>query len=838
MSDLLERLSTDVGGRYVIEGELGRGGMATVYLARDLMDEKRVAIKVLDPELAAAVGGERFRREIEIARRLQHPNILGIHEHGEAAGSLYYVMPYVQGESLRARLDREKQLPVEEAVRYACEVADALAYAHAQGVVHRDIKPENVLLENGHAVVADFGIARAASAADTTTLTKTGVAIGTPQYMSPEQIFGEKDIDGRTDEYALGCMLHEMLAGQPPFVGPHAQSLMAQHALDEPPLVTRFRPSTPTHVEDALLTALAKTRADRFPTLGEFAAALRKPGTHTSMMRATRTRAVPAPAPRAPVWKRAIPLAAAMLLGTAATAGAYFFWVKPNVTQHSAEEAAAARKIAVLYFGAGDPSLASLADGLTETLIQRLRDVSALDVRSSAAVAPYRDSRLATDSLGRLLGVSRVVRGKVREDGDRLRVDVSFIDAESGAELEGVSIAQPRGDVLAMRAALADSVEALLRRRVGSDVRLREQRASTSSVEAWTVLQRAERVRKDADSIYAAGDPARAGTLLASSDSLAAQAAALDDAWSTPHTLRAGNAIRRAEWLGIREPQAAASWLDSAVMHADAALALDPRDADARERRGTARFITTRLGVLQDTIVVSRLLGQAEADLDTATQISPTQASAYNVLSRLKYASGEVQEAGALARRALETDAYLASAGAIQYRIFVTAYDVASFPEARTACAQGARRFPADPKFVECALLLLIAPDSRATPDSAWRLLGEYERRVPKPEWEYYRRYAQVFIAGALGRSGLRDSAEAVLVRSRADASIDPRAELAGMEALVRGHIGDQEGAIRLLQRYIADHPEHRKGFTGTRNWWWEPLRADPRFKAIARLTR
>ena len=837
MSDLLERLSTDVGGRYVIEGELGRGGMATVYLARDLMDEKRVAIKVLDPELAAAVGGERFRREIEIARRLQHPTILGIYEHGEAAGSLYYVMPYVEGESLRALMDREKQLPVLDAVRYACELADALAYAHAEGVVHRDIKPENVLLQDGHAIVADFGIARA-TGSDAAALTKTGVAIGTPHYMSPEQIFGEKHLDGRADQYALACMLYEMLAGQPPFVGPTAQAIMTAHAVDDVPLVSKLRPSTPTHIEDALLTALAKTRGDRFPTLADFATALRQPGSHTSMMRATRTRAVPAPAPRAPVWKRAIPLAAAMLLGTAATAGAYYFWVKPNVTQHSAEEAAAARKIAVLYFGAGDPSLASLADGLTETLIQRLRDVPVLDVRSSAAVAPYRDSRLATDSLGRLLGVSRVVRGKLREDGDRLRVDVSFIDAESGAELEGVSIAQPRGDVLAMRAALADSVEALLRRRVGSDVRLKEQRASTASVEAWTLLQRAERARKDADSIYTAGDPARAGTLLGASDSLAVQAATLDDRWSTPHTLRAGNAIRRAEWLGIREPRGAAAWLDSAVVHADAALALDPRDADARERRGTARFMTTRLGVVEDTVVVAGLLDRAEADLDTATQISPTQASAYNVLSRLKYASGEVQEAGALARRALETDAYLANAAAIQYRIFVTAYDLGSFPEARSACAQGGRRFPSDPKFVECALLLLIATDSKATPDSAWRLLAAYQQRVPKQEWEFSRRYAELLIAGALGRAGLRDSADAVLVRNRADASIDPRAELAGFEALVRGHIGDQEGAIRLLQRYIADHPEHRKGFTGTRNWWWEPLRADPRFKAIARLTR
>ena len=836
MSDLLERLATDVGGRFVIEGELGRGGMATVYLARDLRDERRVAIKVLDPELAAAVGGERFRREIDIAQRLQHPNILGIFSHGEAAGSLYYVMPYVRGESLRALMDREKQLPVVDAVRYACEVADALAYAHAQGVVHRDIKPENILLEDGRAIVADFGIARAAGA-DGAALTKTGVAIGTPQYMSPEQIFGEKHLDGRADQYALACVLYEMLAGQPPYVGPTAQAIMTAHAVDDVPFVTRLRPSTPTHVEDVLLDALSKTPGDRFKSLTDFAAALRQPGSYTSTMRATRARATLVAKP-APVWRRAVPIAAALLLGLAATAGAWYRWGQPRGGLASAEEAAAARRIAVMYFDASDASLAPLADGLTETLIQRLRDVAVLDVRSAAAVAQYRGASLRTDSLGRLLGVARIVRGKVREDGDRLRVDVSFVDAAGGAEIESMSIAQPRGDVFMMRTALADSVAGILRRRIGGDVRLKEQRASTSSVDAWTLLQRAERARKDADSVYAAGEAERAAALLGASDSLAARAAAFDARWATPHVVRAGNAIRRAERLGIRDPRTAAMWLDSAVSHADAALDLDPVDADARERRGTARFVKSRLGVVEDTSVISGLLALAEADLDTATLISPTQASAYNTLSRLKYASGELQESGALARRALEADAYLASAAAIQYRIFVTAYDAASFPEARSACAQGARRHPTDPKFVECALLLLLAADSRVTPDSAWRLRAEYERRVPKPEWEFYRRYAEVFIAGGLGRAGLRDSADRVLVRARADATVDPRAELAGFEALVRGHIGDQEGAIRLLQRYIADHPEHRKGFTGTRNWWWEPLRADPRFKAIARLTR
>src|SRR5881409_2613205 len=232
MADLSERVRASLAGRYTIERELGRGGMAKVYLARDVKHDRPVALKVLRPELAAVLGAERFLREIRLTAQLQHPHILTLIDSGEAHGFLYYVMPYVEGESLRQRLDREKQLPVEDALQVAQEVADALPYAHQHDVLHRDIKPENILLEAGHAVVADFGLARALTAASGHTVSRAGIAVGTPVYMSPEQGAGSRELDGRSDIYSLGCVLYEMLAGQPPFTGEVLQEILAQHALE------------------------------------------------------------------------------------------------------------------------------------------------------------------------------------------------------------------------------------------------------------------------------------------------------------------------------------------------------------------------------------------------------------------------------------------------------------------------------------------------------------------------------------------------------------------------------------------------------------------------------
>jgi eukaryotic-like serine/threonine-protein kinase len=278
VTELLARLTTALAGRYVIERELGAGGMATVYLAHDVRHDRKVALKVLRPELSAILGGERFLKEIRTTANLQHPHILPLHDSGEADGTVFYVMPYVDGESLRDRLSREKQLPVDDAVRIAREVADALAYAHQHGIIHRDIKPENILLHGGHAMVADFGIALAASRSDgATRMTETGMSLGTPHYMSPEQAMGEREITPKADIYALGCVLYEMLTAEPPFTGATAQAIIARVMTEEPRKLTLQRRTIPPHVEAAVETALAKLPADRFATAAEFAAALGNP---------------------------------------------------------------------------------------------------------------------------------------------------------------------------------------------------------------------------------------------------------------------------------------------------------------------------------------------------------------------------------------------------------------------------------------------------------------------------------------------------------------------------------------------------------------------------------
>ena len=337
MSDTIPRLTSALTGHYRIERELGQGGMATVYLAEDVKHRRKVAIKVLHPELSAVLGPDRFLKEIELTASLQHPHILPLFDSGAADGLLYYVMPYVEGESLRARLQREKQLPIPDAVRIASEVAGALDYAHRHGVVHRDIKPENILLHDGRALVADFGIALAVVQASGSRMTQTGMSLGTPQYMSPEQAMGEREITARSDMYALGCVAYEMLTGEPPFTGPTSQAIVARIMTEEPRLISSQRNTVPPHVEDAVLTALAKLPADRWGSAREFADALGTGGKtewryagKSSAARSSRRSVVPS-----------VVLVGALLI---ATALAVWGWLRP---------------------GGGDPSVTRLRIAMT-----------------------------------------------------------------------------------------------------------------------------------------------------------------------------------------------------------------------------------------------------------------------------------------------------------------------------------------------------------------------------------------------------------------------------------------------------------------------------------------
>ena len=460
MTDVLSRLSAAFASHYTIERELGRGGMATVYLAQDLKHHRRVAVKVLRPELTMALGPDRFLREIEIAAQFAHPHIVPVFDSGEAGGFLYYVMPYVVGESLRSRLVREGQLPVEDAVEIACEVANALDYAHAQGIVHRDIKPENILLAQGHAVVADFGIARAFSAAASTgdeMATGTGLVLGTPLYMSPEQSAGHLRLDGRADIYSLGCVLYEMLAGEPPFTGPTPQSVTTQHAQNSPPPLRLKRPGVPSLVEQAVVKSLHKLPADRFANAAEFEAAL----PHHQTPPEAQVPTVPLPVLRRSrhISRAAWALIGALTLAGALTATAFHRRSVPTLD---------ASLYLVLPFRHRAESAPLLLNGdqcesLLHDALSRWRGVQMVD---PLWVADARSRRGSTSSIkdgvaiARERRAGRVVMGEVWQFKDTIHVRGLLYDA-SGQRLvreHSVEIAPDLSDAQARFEELADSL--------------------------------------------------------------------------------------------------------------------------------------------------------------------------------------------------------------------------------------------------------------------------------------------------------------------------------------------------------------------------------------------
>lgn len=424
MSDLRARVQHAVEGRYAIERELGQGGMASVFLAQDVKHRRPVAVKVLNPEIARTVGSERFLREIEIAARLTHPHILPVFDSGAEDGVVYYVMPYIQGETLRHRLQREGQLPIPDALRIAQEIATALDYAHRQGIVHRDVKPENVLLEDGHAVVADFGVARAVAAAGDARLTQTGLAVGTPSYMSPEQSSGDATVDGRSDVYALGCVLHEMLTGAPPFRGATIQSVVRQHLIDEPLRATALRPDVPDGVQIAIDRALAKNANDRFATAGDFAASLAA----ESITPSTPSGGV-TPPHRARGRRIAIPTA---LLAIGGVATALFLRGRPS-------EGLDPNLVAVAPFEVLVPDLELWREGLVDVVSRDLDGAGPL--RTVAPTLVVRrwtgraDARSAT-ALGQHTGARLAVFGQVLgSGGDSVRVNATLYDVVAGRSL-------------------------------------------------------------------------------------------------------------------------------------------------------------------------------------------------------------------------------------------------------------------------------------------------------------------------------------------------------------------------------------------------------------------
>jgi serine/threonine-protein kinase len=425
--------------RYEIERVLGRGGMAVVHLAEERKHQRKVAIKVLREDVGVSVGAERFLREIGIAARLSHPHIVPLIDSGESQGLLYYVSPYVPGGSLRDRLDRERKLAPDEAVKIAVEVGTGLDYAHRNGFVHRDVKPENILFADGHALLADFGIAHVSLGPNSEPLTKGGIALGTPEYMSPEQASGADDIGTSTDIYALACVTYEMLCGHPPFKGSTSLAIMAKHVTEKPKPLRTLRPEVPAHVEHAIARALAKMPEQRFASVSEFTAALQQPQSDGARRGAT-----------------------------------------------------AARSVAVLPFvnASPDPDNEYLSDGITDELIDALAKVEGLRVASRTSVFALKGKPLDVRAIGALLDVSEVLEGTLRRSGQDLRITVQLTSTSDGALIWSHKYDRRLDDVFAIQDEIAQTIVNTLRATSFGDLAVPSTNRGTDSVQAYGLYLR------------------------------------------------------------------------------------------------------------------------------------------------------------------------------------------------------------------------------------------------------------------------------------------------------------------------------------------------------------
>ncbi len=472
----LDRLKTALADRYAIQEELGAGGMATVYQAEDVKHHRKVAVKVLRPELAAALGPERFLREIEVAAQMQHPNILPLHDSGEADGFLYYVMPYVKGESLREKLHREGELPVTEAVRILREVVDALDHAHGEGIVHRDIKPDNVMLSGRHALVTDFGVAKAVSeATGRQQLTTAGIALGTPAYMAPEQAAASQHIDQRADIYAVGAMAYEMLTARPPFVGATPQEVLAAHVTQVPDPVTKYREHVPEALSQIVARCLEKKPADRWQSAADLLPQLEPFTTPSGGITPTGMQPTAAVAGR----RRVVGAVAAVVVLAAVTVGV---WALMRGTAGPNVGLAETQSIAVLPFEnvGGDPEDEYFADGMTLELIAGLGKVERLRVAGRSSVFQFKGQNVDAREVGRQLNVATVLEGSVRRSGNLLRLSASLVNARDGLQMWGATYEREDGDAFALQDELTAAILSELELRLGG-VALAASRAGRTS---------------------------------------------------------------------------------------------------------------------------------------------------------------------------------------------------------------------------------------------------------------------------------------------------------------------------------------------------------------------
>ena len=810
-------LTGTIAGRYEIRREAGRGGMAVVYLAWDLRHDRPVALKVLRPEIGLLLGADRFLREIQIAAHLAHPHILGVIDSGllevEGGGSLpYYVMPFMEGQSLAERLAREPQLPADEALRIAAEVADALQYAHGSGVIHRDIKPANILLQEGHALVADFGIARML-AERSSTGTTAGVAIGTPNYMSPEQFLADLPVDGRSDVYSLGCVLYEMLSGEPPFTGSTPQAISARHQLERPRDLRVVRPDLPPAIQQAVGRALAKVPADRYTSATEFRDTLnRLRATSEAFGTAQTTRRVP--------WLAAATAVVAILVAMAV------WQFRPT---GGGGEAAAPTRIVVAYFqdltGGG---LQAVADEITESLTDRLQAIPDLAVTASAMVAPYRGA--PPDSLRARFPADRLVTGTVGRSGDSTTVTARIVDPTSGRLLATKTFkAAPAPAV----AGLVENLSAFIRETLWQHIQQAARRRQVTNDSTWQLVERARVLREEAEDAVVVRADREGFKALDRADSLLL-AARRRDGKSVLVPLEIARTAERRAFLAeyiqqldlvrnrndLPDPAAAQT---AALGVLDQVLREHPQDPEAHEFRGEIW-----LGLYRVTGTDS-LLRAAIADLEQAKTLAPGRARSWSELSQAYQLAGRYPESQLAIEQGTKVDVFQVNRKDLLRGRFETALLLAEYPTADSACRAALSQWPDDQRFSDCELELW--GRSRSDRGSGARALAMTDS-LARIERNGLLTALRTLWAGAiLARAGLGDSADRVAAQVlRTLAPSDMGSSLLIEVANLRLTRGDRDSALaliavavrinRLLVPYLRNAP------------WFKDGRTDPRFDA------
>ena len=803
-----ERLRAALGTRYQVEREIGEGGMAVVYLAHDLRHDRPVALKVLRPELSAFLGAERFLREIHIAAQLNHPHILPLHDSGEADGLLFYVMPFVEGESLRQQLGRVGPLDIGEAVSIAAEVADGLAYAHGLGVVHRDIKPENILLAHGHAAIADFGIARALAATGPA-ITTTGMSPGTPIYMSPEQAAGDHALDHRADIYSLGCMLYEMLTGSPPYPGETTQALLVQHATAPVPSPRAARAEIPEALDAAIRRSLAKAPADRFQTAAEFRAALGGP-----------TAVSGGAAPRPHTAARRLPaLAAAAAAVVVALAAVLLFRAHPRPT------APAARlRVVVRPFDDRTGRLSAVTGRITEALTERLQAVPAFDVTAAGVVAELRNTDL--DTLRARFNPDRVVMGRADEAGDSLRISADIVDARSATGLAHSTVTVARNDVVGA----AQPLSVFVRQVFWAELDSAQRRARVRDSTAWSLVWRARELSSDAEQAIVLRLDRQGFHALDVADSLLAVARRRDDKSDLIPIEQARIADRRAfyvEYLRqnlsnlpealpdpVKERQRGVAELDRLIRRRHG-------PADAYQLRGNLKE------GLHRELKVDALLDSAIADYRAATELDRHLVTAWEALGSAYRSAGLYPDALLALQHASDEDAFLLYGDFLQRSRFDAALLDGRADTAEAACHAGLSATPPNQLLVDCEVQLW----SRTRGDR--RLASAARARVDAlaagVAGTVFIPLRELWVAQILARSGLSDSADHVARRATAQSPTAWQALLLPEEAYLRILRRDSDSALALVAAAVRLDAAIRPYIRSAP--WFRALVADPRFE-------